>query len=215
MSKKKLYETLGVEESASGAEIKAAYRKQARKHHPDKGGDKAAFQAVAKAYQVLKMPETRKRYDETGDESPNVQSRESRVVAQLIEGFLQLIEEVDVTKADIIESTKAKIAATMQANRKLEKDYHQKIQRYEKAMARILRKDAEPNVLSAALLVRIAHYKRSIENVHEQLEDLKAMLVLLKSYYCEAPPKEIFTGGSGLNQAEWEAMRGLGFRWTK
>ncbi len=44
---------LGVDENATQAEIQQAYRRQARKHHPDLGGDEWAFQQVHDAYQSL------------------------------------------------------------------------------------------------------------------------------------------------------------------
>lgn len=62
---------LGVPRTASDADIKKAYRRLARKHHPDVNpGDSAAqkkFQEIAGAYEVLKDPERRSRYDKTGD----------------------------------------------------------------------------------------------------------------------------------------------------
>jgi len=64
------YETLGVPRTATQAEIKKAFRKLARQHHPDvKPGDAAAearFKAVNEAHAVLSDPEKRKRYDELG-----------------------------------------------------------------------------------------------------------------------------------------------------
>jgi DnaJ-class molecular chaperone len=70
MDFKDYYSTLGVAKTASEKEIKQAYRKLARKHHPDVNpGDKAAeakFKEINEAYEVLGDPAKRKKYDELG-----------------------------------------------------------------------------------------------------------------------------------------------------
>jgi curved DNA-binding protein len=66
-----LYETLGVKRDASVEDIRKAYRKLAKKHHPDiNPGNKSAedrFKAVSSAYEVLSDPKRRAEYDEFGD----------------------------------------------------------------------------------------------------------------------------------------------------
>ena len=66
MSKRDYYEILGINKSASADEIKKAFRKLAVKHHPDKGGDEAKFKELNEAYEVLKDPSKKQRYDQFG-----------------------------------------------------------------------------------------------------------------------------------------------------
>ena len=64
------YKTLGVDKKATADEIKKAYRKLARKYHPDRNqGDQSAeerFKEIQQAYSILSDPEKRKRYDSGG-----------------------------------------------------------------------------------------------------------------------------------------------------
>ncbi len=66
------YKTLGINKDASDKQVKQAYRKMARKYHPDvNSGEKAAeekFKKINEAYEVLSDPEKRKKYDRYGEQ---------------------------------------------------------------------------------------------------------------------------------------------------
>ena len=67
---KSLYETLEINEKASADEIKKAYRKLARKYHPDVNKDPKAeekFKEINAAYEVLSDPQKKQQYDQYGD----------------------------------------------------------------------------------------------------------------------------------------------------
>ena len=69
MEFKDYYATLGVERNATQDEIKRAYRKLARKYHPDVSKEtdaEARFKEVAEAYEALNDPEKRAAYDDVG-----------------------------------------------------------------------------------------------------------------------------------------------------
>jgi molecular chaperone DnaJ len=75
MSKRDYYDILGVDKSAGEAELKKAYRKLAMKYHPDRNkGDADAekkFKEASEAYEVLRDPQKRQRYDQFGHAGMN------------------------------------------------------------------------------------------------------------------------------------------------
>ena len=73
------YKTLGVNRNASQDEIKKAFKKQAMKHHPDKGGDANTFQQINEAYETLGNSNKKQQYDmfgTTGNQNPRTQTWE-------------------------------------------------------------------------------------------------------------------------------------------
>ncbi|MGM0410839.1 MAG: molecular chaperone DnaJ [Bacillota bacterium] len=74
-AKKDYYEILGVDKDASQKEIKKAYRKLAKKYHPDMNKDdpdtSEKFKEISEAYEILSDPDKRKRYDRYGHSGIN------------------------------------------------------------------------------------------------------------------------------------------------
>jgi DnaJ-class molecular chaperone len=93
MAGKDYYNILGVSRTASEAEIKQAYRKLARKYHPDVNpGDKSAeekFKKINAAYEVLGDKENRPKYDKYGDQWQHAEQLEQAQRQQAGRGFSQ------------------------------------------------------------------------------------------------------------------------------
>jgi hypothetical protein len=85
------YEVLGVAPSAPVAEVRSAYIRQSRRHHPDRGGDPGAMRAVNDAWAALSDPGRRAQYDRAIGASapvaeavqPPVRSEEEDLLADL------------------------------------------------------------------------------------------------------------------------------------
>src|SRR5438034_10944957 len=73
MKYKDYYAILGLQKTASADDIKTAYRRLARKYHPDVSKEKdaeAKFKEMAEAYETLKDPQKRAAYDQLGSHTP-------------------------------------------------------------------------------------------------------------------------------------------------
>ena len=107
-----LYDILGVKRDAEPKEIVRAYRRAARKHHPDANpGDEdaaARFRAVREAYEVLSDPKRREQYDRTGDTTPPRAGTHADIINVVQNALFDILHSYSasgapVEEADIVE----------------------------------------------------------------------------------------------------------------
>lgn len=82
-----MYDVLGLDRNASQDDVKKAYRKLAREHHPDKGGDPEKFKKVQEAYEILSDPQKRENFDRFGTpDAPPQGPNPNDIFAQMFGG---------------------------------------------------------------------------------------------------------------------------------
>lgn len=194
-----LYSELGVGRDASPEDIKRAHRKAVREHHPDRGGDKAKFQAVQLAYDTLKDGERRRRYDETG-ETGNAQAPDPAVqmLSMIVENLIgQMIQEdAPIETADMRQMMVDCVAGKI---RELKAERHKATRSLEKA-ARLARrwkrkrKAKGPDLIGETIRRRERDLKEALKRMGEAIEAWQGAAKLLDDYEYEFEAAPAWTG---------------------
>lgn len=132
-----LYNDLDVSKDATDDEIKDAYRKKARSHHPDLGGDEEKFKKSLFAYNVLKDSTKREKYDRTGNtETEDTNSAAKQILANLIASIIA-DPRFDPKKSDLFEAVSGEVSTRKKAFKKNSKSLVKLIAKFEEANKRI------------------------------------------------------------------------------
>ena len=195
-----LYEVLGVEQGASPEEIKAAYRRAAMKHHPDRnqGDDEAhaAFQAVQQAYDVLSDPEKRAEYDHTGEIPGRKPDRMAAIRQEAITIFMEAVSTSgpNPSQRHLINMMEQIIMDKQMSLRQAVQENDSLIAKLEKLVPRVGRKEgaAGPNVISGFIEADVAAKRKQNDRTKQMIEHGERLLEYVRTYTfeVEAPPTQ-------------------------
>ena len=109
------YQALDLDRNAPPEAIRAAYRKKARQHHPDKGGNVAEFQSIQVAYDVLSDPERKARYDQTGETGtgPTLESQALSTLSTMMTALMDF-PQTNVATLPLVDQLRRMLTADIQ-----------------------------------------------------------------------------------------------------
>lgn len=178
---KPLYEVLGVAQDATQAQIKAAYRKLAKKHHPDKGGDEAMFKQIQNAYDILGDVERRAKYDHNGF-TGNGAEEESRRVSQLVGLITQIIDSTfSLERSNIFDMARRHLKEDISKCNTRIRSNDKAIEKRRIAADRISRKEGH-NFLVDALNNQIEKLEENSAEVRYVIEETEVLINMLDDY---------------------------------
>lgn len=178
------YQILGLQTDCLLPEIKRAYKMAAKQFHPDTGGDPKQFALVKMAYDTLKDPDKRKKYDDHGfmddDAFASKTEKATELLNRLFFSLLQNIEPDHLANIDFVGSMKINIEQEItkleQAIASLKNAESQQKKVVKIIEKRLKRKNKAPNLLLIAL-------QQSIANIPNQILHLKSLIEIQKEVF--------------------------------
>lgn len=193
-----LYEELGVHEDATQEEINAAYRKKAKKAHPDnkETGNEEEFKRLSHAVAILSDEDKRKQYDRTGSENTaSPEERENAMALELLSRmFAQLftMAEFDPALHSPLVAVKKLIKMEREAAHKAQRHIELVLNRMRKTIKRLTRKgkDVKAGKLSRVLDALEKQSLSELQSAETKQRVCNKALEILKEhdYVVDTPP---------------------------
>lgn len=199
------YEELGVAKAASPDEIQAAHRKAVKRHHPDRGGDGSRFDRIQRAFAILRDPEKRRTFDETGalSEEP-ASSREQRSVAAARAAIMAVVlGQHDLVHTDVLTNALLHVRSQIDSLETRRTTLNVQLARIGVARGRLRNLSDHPDVLGSMFDWQEAEITASLPRVAEEIEVQRGAQEILHRYgytfEMNGQPVSVSHGPSTLN----------------
>lgn len=204
MVERDLYDDLDLPRDASEADVRRAFRRQAKKAHPDAGGSPEKFGAIKLAHDVLIDPQRRAKYDKTGRFEDGPANNALSDVMSMIGGALDDAIQAaigahrDPAACDLKAGVLASLDKGVEQLRKQQEDMRKGAKLARRLAKRWRRKGkkGEKNVMATMLEARANQIDEGLKGVEASLETIKRAKEWLKDYDFDpetmAPPAGAF-----------------------
>jgi curved DNA-binding protein CbpA len=181
-----LYKILELTKEATISQIKKAYRKLSKIHHPDKGGNQSEFDKISKAYKILIDEKKRKQYDEGKPVDDILNVNKNRPLEIISITFMQILYSIDPDRQNIIDIMKQSINSTVENVEREKKKQEELNQKFEKCLKKLKHKNKD-NILSQLITDNIYKVGKNITFAEQEISDLKEALEMISEYKYELP----------------------------
>jgi len=184
------YEVLGVARDATAAQIRAAYRKLAKRAHPDAGGEPGVFERLNACYELLMDPARRARYDRTGDfEEAKPDNSHVEPLALISERLSEILAQAaNPEEIDLVEVLRRQLQKLRAKLEEVRTEGLEKREKTRKLAGRFSVGKGRDNFLEGMIAGRLAAIEHGLAAVAHQDEVAHAALKLLKDCTFRADP---------------------------
>lgn len=184
------YEELGIAPDASNEEIRSAFRKKAKQHHPDRGGSAEKMAKTNIAYETLITPQRRLTYDRTGEDRPVAVDKiaEQLVISNIMAWFAS-----ERNSGDMIADVTSHLNNEQTKFLKQIVDGSALVARLTKRLKKLTFRGKGYDPVRAAASKQINEVRQQIERIRDQAATHDRAKELLKNYEFEVEPPESAT----------------------
>ena len=174
---RELYALLGVDQKATAAAIKAAYRRLVKTAHPDAGGDPEVFVRICQAYEVLSDSKSREEYDLAGhiDEGETLQFQES-VLRTMADAFDQVLTVVlhetggSIEMVAFMDTFRGMIENGLRNWERQDADAKRKLKALHRLHMKIRRAGEEKNLFKAIIERQVEEQSAAMKDIAKNLK---------------------------------------------
>lgn len=213
-----LYDDLNVASDASPAEIKAAYRKQAKRTHPDKGGSQKDFEKVTRANMVLSDPVKRSKYDRDGTVDDTIDNEVNGALGLVVSFFLGAINNAvqrgaNPCEFDLLGGVKTALQTAVAGFEKAKGGIEKQQAQIRKVEQRLrLKKSGTDSLLKRALVSQANELAVQMAGIDKNISMHKAAIALAADHDFEreivAPAADVMVRTDIPNAGLWRAFGG-------